>query len=219
MADKYGFVYLWFDRKRRRYYVGCHWGNINDGYICSSKWMRDAYIYRPQDFKRRILKSNIPSRFELFEEELRWLNMIKESEIKPHNPNPRYYNLSLGDNSLWHKYEDHIKTVGQKISAAKKGKNTGPRSPEVGRRISEAKQKKKLERLALGLPLYHMSDAVKAANLARRGSKHTDETREKMSKSHLEHWSTHQHHNSGRKLSDTHKLNISNGLKKSERYN
>lgn len=34
--NKYGFVYLWFDRKHKRYYVGCHWGTTEDGYVCSS---------------------------------------------------------------------------------------------------------------------------------------------------------------------------------------
>ena len=35
---KYGFVYIWYDRKHHRYYIGCHWGTIDDGYICSSNW-------------------------------------------------------------------------------------------------------------------------------------------------------------------------------------
>jgi hypothetical protein len=52
---KYGFVYLWFDRKHKRYYVGAHWGKEDDGYICSSNWMRDAYKKRSQDFLREIL--------------------------------------------------------------------------------------------------------------------------------------------------------------------
>ena len=34
--EKYGFVYIWFDRKHKRYYIGCHWGHEDDGYVCSS---------------------------------------------------------------------------------------------------------------------------------------------------------------------------------------
>ena len=67
--EKYGFVYIWFDKKHRRYYVGCHWGNEYDGYVCSSSWMNQAYRIRPQDFKRRIIKTNIlvrPSSFTAF---------------------------------------------------------------------------------------------------------------------------------------------------------
>lgn len=138
---KYGFIYLWFDKKYKRYYVGCRWGNINDEYICSSPWMKRSYKNRPNDFKRRIIKTNIQSRIELFDEELRYLKMIKPSEIKPHNPNPKYYNLNITNNEMWHKYPDNIKTVGQKISQSKKGKNTGPRDPSVGIAISQSKKK------------------------------------------------------------------------------
>jgi hypothetical protein len=56
--EKYGFVYIWFDRKHKRFYIGCHWGKENDGYVCSSPWMKQAYKHRPQDFKRKILKTD-----------------------------------------------------------------------------------------------------------------------------------------------------------------
>jgi hypothetical protein len=102
--------------------------------------MKQAYNHRPQDFKRRILKTNITSREATYIEEQRWLNMIKLTEIKPTNPTPRYYNLCITNNEMWHKYEERIVTVGQKISAAKKGKPTGPCSPETAKKISEAKK-------------------------------------------------------------------------------
>ena len=140
--EKYGFVYIWFDRKYRRYYIGCRWGNINDGYVCSSPWMKQAYGHRPKDFKRKILKTNITTRQETFIEEQRWLNMIKENEIKPLNNNPRYYNLNIKNNNLWHSYDQSIETIGQKISAAKKGKKLGPCSPEKAAKISAAKKAK-----------------------------------------------------------------------------
>lgn len=43
MTEKYGFVYIWRDKKHNRYYIGCHWGTTDDGYICSSPWMKQAY--------------------------------------------------------------------------------------------------------------------------------------------------------------------------------
>jgi hypothetical protein len=49
--EKYGFVYIWYDRKRKMYYVGSHWGTIEDGYICSSNRMRDAYREDPKILK------------------------------------------------------------------------------------------------------------------------------------------------------------------------
>jgi len=98
--EKFGFVYLWFDRKHKRYYVGSHWGTEDDGYVCSSKWMRTSYKKRPQDFKRRILSRVYTNREDLINEEQRWLNMIKPSEIAGRNGHgkpstSRYYNLQL----------------------------------------------------------------------------------------------------------------------------
>ena len=53
--EKHGFVYIWYDRKHKRYYIGSHWGTEDDGYICSSKWMMQAYKLRPKDFTRKII--------------------------------------------------------------------------------------------------------------------------------------------------------------------
>jgi hypothetical protein len=86
--EKYGFVYIWYDRKHKRFYIGCRFGNINDGYICSSFWMKRAYKLRPEDFKRRILKTNINDRKLLLEEEHKFLSRIKNEEL-----GKRYYNV------------------------------------------------------------------------------------------------------------------------------
>lgn len=113
--QKYGFVYLWFDRKHKRYYVGCHWGHETDKYICSSNWMRDTYNRRPEDFKRRIIKTNIQTKQEMFDEELRYLKMIKKEEISPNTKTPRYYNLHI-NNGHWSVCDEKVKTLSEKIS-------------------------------------------------------------------------------------------------------
>jgi hypothetical protein len=87
-----GFVYIWFDRKKKKFYIGSHWGTESDGYICSSSWMKQAYKNRPIDFRRRILAYRDTKR-ELLDEENRWQAMIKPEEI-----GKRYYNLSVGKN-------------------------------------------------------------------------------------------------------------------------
>ena len=51
----YGFVYIWRDKKHNRFYIGSHWGTIDDGYVCSSTWMKRSYLRRPGDFKRKII--------------------------------------------------------------------------------------------------------------------------------------------------------------------
>ena len=173
--QKYGFVYIWLDKKHKRYYIGCHWGSIDDGYICSSSWMKKAYKLRPQDFKRRIIKTNIKERPDMYVEEQYWLDMIKAKEIKPINENPRYYNLNLKNGNLWHKYDEHIKTVGQKISASKTGKSV-PCTPEKAAAISATKKGKAL------------TEEHKAALCGIKKPAHTDEWKEQNSKKFKELW-------------------------------
>lgn len=136
MTEKYGFVYIWRDKKHNRYYVGCHWGTIDDGYVCSSTWMRQAYHHRPHDFRRRIITTNL-SREGMYLEEQRIFDMIRPEEIKV-----RYYNLNLTSKKLWHADPNKSLTVGQKISKANTGKKR-PCTPERARKISEGKKGKK----------------------------------------------------------------------------
>lgn len=107
---KYGFVYIWFDCKHVRFYIGSHWGSVDDGYICSSRWMRKAYKRRSNDFKRRILSYVYTNRKDLLFEEHKWLKMIKDSELKT-----RYYNITKHLNGHW-TAEDQVKTISEKIS-------------------------------------------------------------------------------------------------------
>ena len=114
--EKYGFVYIWRDRKHNRYYIGSHWGTEDDGYICSSRMMRQAYRRRPEDFKRRILEKVYDNnRRKLYDAELKWLSFIREDEIKT-----RYYNLNIKGTGHWTAYPENIKTIEEKISYATK---------------------------------------------------------------------------------------------------
>ena len=87
--EKYGFVYIWFDKKRKMYYIGSHWGTETDGYLCSSNRMRDAHRRRPNDFKRRILNRIYSNREFLMKKEYYWLSYIKSDEL-----GKKYYNLT-----------------------------------------------------------------------------------------------------------------------------
>lgn len=174
--EKYGFVYVWFDVKLKKYYVGCHWGSETDGYICSSKWMRDVYRRRPQDFRRRVVKSGL-TREQMYLEEQRYFDMIKPEEIKT-----RYYNLSLPSKDPWHKHPLKNKSVGEKISFKKKGKSTRPCSPETAKKISEAKKKKFAERGG-------MTEEHKAALRGIKKKPHTEEWKAENSNRMKEQWS------------------------------
>jgi hypothetical protein len=206
-----GFIYIWFDSKYKRYYLGAHWGKENDGYICSSSWMKRSYYKRPSDFRRRIIKSNIKSRDDMYALEMRYLNMIKESEIKPYNPKPRYYNLNIKNNNVWHRYDDHIKTIGQKISAAKRGKPDKRTTPmlEIGIKISTTKKEsfyKREAELGYKFTLEHKQNLSKSLT----GRQHTDEWKALSSERLKKQWADGIRKSHG-PLSEEHRKKISVG--------
>lgn len=129
---KTGFVYIWYDRKHKRFYIGCHVGKENDGYICSSSWMKKSYKYRPEDFKRRILKRDIP-RDRLLAEEHKWLQMISDEEL-----GVKYYNLSKHHFGHWTNDDNTRLTIKQKLSEASKKLH---QDPEYKKKFLEGRKK------------------------------------------------------------------------------
>ncbi len=118
--EKTGFIYIWYDRKHKRFYIGCHWGTEDDGYICSSNWMKQGYKHRPKDFKRRILKTGI-DKHNLHQEEYKWLSMIKLEEL-----GKRYYNLHNHHFGHWSTDINSSLTIKQKLSEASKKLHQDP---------------------------------------------------------------------------------------------
>lgn len=131
--EKTGFIYIWRDRKKNMYYIGCHWGHENDGYICSSNRMREAYRRRPQDFKRRIIQRGIP-REHLLEEEFKWLFMIPKEEL-----GKKYYNHSQ-------KHFGHWSANPQKVQSMRE-KNLGPNNPRFGKKHTDEWKQNAAERM------------------------------------------------------------------------
>jgi len=122
--EKYGFIYVWFDKGYNRFYVGRHWGHVNDGYICSSNSMRDAHRRRPMDFKRRIV-SIVHTKEALVIEEQKWLDMIKRTEL-----NKKYYNKTqkaTTPSMLGYSHSDETKA---KIASSNKGKKRSEETKE-----------------------------------------------------------------------------------------
>lgn len=99
-----GFVYIWYDVKRKMFYLGSHWGAEDDGYICSSVRMKRAFKRRPADFKRRIL-NRCAERTALLAEEQRWLQMIPDEHL-----GVKYYNLHRRTGH-WHGHSDRSMVV------------------------------------------------------------------------------------------------------------
>lgn len=140
--EKYGFIYVWFDKKHKKFYVGRHWGHIDDGYVCSSNNMRMNFKYRPDDFKRRIV-SFAPTKETLVIEEQRWLDMIKSSEL-----NNKYYNKTKKATTPSTLGYNHSKETKNKISKANKGKTHTKETKkklkiaQTGKKLSEETKKK-----------------------------------------------------------------------------
>lgn len=116
MNNNYGFIYIWFDKKYNRFYIGSHWNSKKnpetDGYICSSGAMREAHRRRPSDFKRKILKRIYTNRNDLLAEEQKWLDLIPREEI-----GKKYYNKNTSVRFYsWWANEDTKKEVAKTIS-------------------------------------------------------------------------------------------------------
>ena len=177
--EKEGFIYIWFDRKRKMYYIGCHWGTLDDGYVCSSNRMRVAYRRRPYDFKRKILKRNIIREI-LLEEEYKWLQLVKSNEL-----GKKYYNLSKKHFGHWSQNPKQVISMREKNT----GKNNpmyGKVSPKKGTKISESTRNKIKEKRANQIftvdTRKKMSESHKGNKNAFYGKKHTQDFVDKMSK-------------------------------------
>jgi hypothetical protein len=191
--EKYGFVYIWRDRKHKRYYIGSHWGTIDDGYICSSGWMSKAYKIRPEDFKRRIISYVYSNRVDLLNEEKYWLDMIKDEELATKNTTVetrkkiRYYNFTKVMKNPWHSTPDGISKIGDKISKLKTGKSV-PCSPEKAKAISKAKKKKFEEKKKLfGYKV--TPETLEKMSQNRKGKTHTEEWKKQNSERMKQQWS------------------------------
>jgi len=145
--------------------------------------MKQAYDRRPSDFRRRVLKRDIP-RENILEEEQRWLNMVSRDEL-----GRRYYNLNGNCLYHWHNDPDKRLSVGQKISKANKGRV----GPMKGIPCSEDR-KQKLSDLHRGVPKNYTRSVETRLKISQnnkrlqaegkigmRGRTHSDDTKRLMS--------------------------------------
>jgi hypothetical protein len=89
----FGYVYIWYDNKHRKFIIGSHHGTIEDRYTTSTGGIhvRNIFKSRPQTMKFRVLEYNRDTDDVKITQKLeqKWLNM--RPDIKN---NPRYYNMT-----------------------------------------------------------------------------------------------------------------------------
>ena len=188
MKEKYGFVYIYRDRKHKRYYIGCHWGYEDDGYICSSRWMRRSYKRRKENFKRRILTKIYSGKHDLLNEEYRWLQMIKPEEL-----GKKYYNLKIWRAFDWYTDENKKLVVGEKISKKLK---------EFWKNDEEREKQSILMKKISNLP-----EVRQNMSNAHKGKIQSEETKEKRAKKLKGH-----SFNKGKKRTEEQKQNMKNSF-------
>lgn len=116
-----GFVYMWYDKRDKRFYLGSHFGNEKDSYRGSGIYFIRVFNKRPNDFKRRIIQTIIGSKQEVMQAEQKWLDLIPTHQL-----GKRYYNLK--------KYASGGSIRGRKIS--------NPRSEEYLAKLRKPKLNK-----------------------------------------------------------------------------
>jgi hypothetical protein len=138
----FGFVYIWRDCLAKRFYIGSHKGNVDDGYICSSTRMLAEYRKRPDDFKRRILQFSYLDN-DLLVIEQHWLDLIPRNEF-----GKKYYNYSTKARGFHFSSEISKKEVVEKIRIANTGKKSSNEtkskiSAYVTNRFSDPEERRK----------------------------------------------------------------------------
>jgi len=183
--EKYGFVYIWRDNKRNMFYIGCHWGTEDDGYICSSNRMRSAYKRRPNDFKRRII-GRFDNKCEMLINENLWLSLIGKENL-----GVKYYNLKDSQFNHWSVDEQNAvkiqKTISERTKEAMQRPDVrakyekGLSKRDTRQSDPEVREKKRKSMLGKNkIKTAKQLEAAKISGLKRRGRTLSEEHIEKL---------------------------------------
>ena len=130
------FAYCWTDKLTNKLYVGSHRGLIDDGYVCSSKYMMEEYRKRPQDFSRQIIAEGSYADIRSFEAAI--LKSVNAAL------NEQFYNKHNGDSKFMTTKESHEKTTQKKKL---RGDFLPENNPMYGRRHTEEVKQKHSKRM------------------------------------------------------------------------
>jgi hypothetical protein len=183
----FGFVYIWRDRKRKKFYLGSHLGEKNDGYTGSGLVFKRAFSKRPNDFKRRILEEGeFANRKELHKKEQAWLNLISEKEL-----GVKYYNLKRvaeGGNTIeGYGYKEKARQAARSSSRVRKLIKDFSinefQSVRIIRKLDKIEKRKKKKPGETWLGRKHDDMAKKKMSLAKRNKSWNKKRKEKYENS------------------------------------
>jgi hypothetical protein len=84
-----GFIYQWVNQTNNKKYIGSHFGKIDDGYIGSGIYFRNAYKKHPERFVRIILEYVNGDMNLILKREQYYLSLVPNI-----TQNKEYYNIS-----------------------------------------------------------------------------------------------------------------------------
>jgi len=189
------FVYCWTDKKNNKLYVGSHKGSIDDGYVCSGKYMLEEYKKRPEDFTRQIIAEG------KFED----IRVLEEKILTSVNAklNKSFYNMHNGNGKFYLK--NHTEKSRKAIRDSKVGKPRKDLSERNRLGLTEEQTKKQVETkrkngwyLSENNPMFgktHTEEVKKKHSERMSGSKNpnytkqfSEETKQKMSLARKLYW-------------------------------
>lgn len=153
------FVYLWINKNTREWYIGSRTAknsHINDGYICSSKYVKPLIESNPTDWVRLILSTGSASEMILLESSILQCLDAKNDKLSLNKHN--------GDGKF---------TVS--------GKKVGPMSIDHKKKLSESKKGRVAWNKGLKGVQKHSEKTKEAIRNSRLGKKHSEETKKKIS--------------------------------------
>jgi hypothetical protein len=152
---KEAFVYCWIDNSKDMLYIGSHNGSVDDGYVCSSKYMNEEYNQRPQDFTRLVLAKGKTKEMRKLEETLLTTLGAAQSEY--------YYNRSNGNKKFYNSRcsEEHKRRISENLKGKTPWNKGISCSEETKRKMSESSKGNK-----------HSEETKKKIGNAHRGMKY-----------------------------------------------
>lgn len=175
LEQYYGFIYIWRDKKHKKFYIGRHWGSESDTYVCSSVNMKANCKNRPNDFKRRIIK-RVYTKEDLINEEQRYLGMIKLEEC-----GTKYYNKTLRADAPSMFGRRHSKETKEKMSRAHAGRRHTKETKDKLRNINLGKKYSKEVNIKKGKNSRDYSDPGFRQKMSDAAKSRSVETRKKIS--------------------------------------